>query len=149
VQPGRSLPIPTATSHFVNGQRLQRHYPHGVGQAASGLGCFWGAERMSWEFGDGIFVTAIGYAGGHTPNPTYEKVCSPAAQIALSGTFFSPRTISSNIWPTIRPAIWTRRVVSDRGRRLINSVSFCLSTPFARPCARGLRRKRKHFFNHK
>ena len=74
--PGRSRPIPTATSHFVNGRRLQPPYPQGLEQAVFGLGCFWGAERKFWELGDGISSTAVGYAGGHTPNPTYEEVCS-------------------------------------------------------------------------
>ncbi|MBV8918455.1 peptide-methionine (S)-S-oxide reductase MsrA [Bradyrhizobium sp.] len=74
--PGRSEPIPTATSHFVNGRPLQPPYPQGLEQAVFGLGCFWGAERKFWELGDGIYTTAVGYAGGHTPNPTYEEVCS-------------------------------------------------------------------------
>ena len=74
--PGRAKPIPTATSHFVNGHRLQPPYPHGLEQAVFGLGCFWGAERKFWELGDAVYTTAVGYAGGHTPNPTYEEVCS-------------------------------------------------------------------------
>jgi peptide-methionine (S)-S-oxide reductase len=74
--PGRADPIPTATRHFVNGHPLQPPYPAGLEQAIFGLGCFWGAERKFWELGDGISVTAVGYAGGHTQNPTYEEVCS-------------------------------------------------------------------------
>src|SRR5712664_2006114 len=74
--PGRAKPIPTATSHFVNGHGLQPPYPAGLETAIFGLGCFWGAERMFWELGDGIYTTAVGYAGGLTPNPTYEEVCS-------------------------------------------------------------------------
>src|SRR3982074_1520275 len=74
--PGRANPIPTAIRHFVNGRPLQPPYPAGLEQAVFGLGCFWGAERKFWELGDGIFTTAVGYAGGHTPNPTYEEVCS-------------------------------------------------------------------------
>ena len=74
--PGRATPIPTATTHFVNGRKLQPPYPAGLEQAVFGLGCFWGAERKFWELGDGIYATAVGYAGGHTPNPTYEEVCS-------------------------------------------------------------------------
>ena len=74
--PGRADPIPTATRHFVNGHPLQPPYPAGVQQAVFGLGCFWGAERKFWELGDGVYVTAVGYAGGHTKNPTYEEVCS-------------------------------------------------------------------------
>src|SRR6202140_4711375 len=74
--PGRAKPIATAVSHFVNGHRLQPPYPAGLEQAVFGLGCFWGAERKFWELGDGIYTTAVGYAGGHTANPTYEEVCS-------------------------------------------------------------------------
>jgi peptide-methionine (S)-S-oxide reductase len=74
--PGRTTPIPTAPTHFINGRPLKGPYPAGLAQAMFGLGCFWGAERKFWELGDGIHVTAVGYAGGVTPNPTYEEVCS-------------------------------------------------------------------------
>jgi len=74
--PGRTTPIPTASSHFVNGRKLLPPYPQGLERAVFGLGCFWGAERKFWELGDAIHVTAVGYAGGHTPHPTYEEVCS-------------------------------------------------------------------------
>jgi peptide-methionine (S)-S-oxide reductase len=74
--PGRATPIPTASFHFVSGRRLLPPYPEGLERAVFGLGCFWGAERKFWELGDGIHVTAVGYAGGHTPHPTYEEVCS-------------------------------------------------------------------------
>jgi peptide-methionine (S)-S-oxide reductase len=74
--PGRSTPIPTARQHFVNGRPLKGPYPEGLAKALFGLGCFWGAERKFWELGDGIYVTAVGYAGGLTPNPTYEEVCT-------------------------------------------------------------------------
>ena len=73
---GRSQPIPTARQHFVNGRALKGPYPEGLETAMFGLGCFWGAERKFWELGDGIHVTAVGYAAGETPNPTYEEVCS-------------------------------------------------------------------------
>ena len=74
--PGRATPIPTAKHHFVNGHQILPPYPQGLEQAVFALGCFWGAERKFWELGDGVFTTAVGYAGGHTPNPTYEEVCS-------------------------------------------------------------------------
>ncbi|MGC2810935.1 MAG: peptide-methionine (S)-S-oxide reductase MsrA [Bradyrhizobium sp.] len=74
--PGRATPVPTATSHFVNGRQLQPPYPAGLEQAVFGLGCFWGAERKFWQLGDGIYITAVGYAGGYTAHPTYEEVCS-------------------------------------------------------------------------
>ncbi|MGB3273837.1 MAG: peptide-methionine (S)-S-oxide reductase MsrA [Xanthobacteraceae bacterium] len=74
--PGRAMPIPTAETHFVNGRRLAPPYPAGMQRALFGLGCFWGAERLFWQLGTGIHITAAGYAGGFTPNPTYEEVCS-------------------------------------------------------------------------
>jgi peptide-methionine (S)-S-oxide reductase len=74
--PGRQTPIPTAAKHFLNQNALKGPYPDGLETAVFGFGCFWGAERKFWELGDGIHITAVGYAGGHTPNPTYEEVCS-------------------------------------------------------------------------
>jgi peptide-methionine (S)-S-oxide reductase len=74
--PGRPNPIPTAERHFVNGRPLKGPYPEGFEQAVFGMGCFWGVERIFWKLGDGVFVTAVGYAAGLTPNPTYEEVCS-------------------------------------------------------------------------
>ena len=74
--PGRPNPIRTASAHFVNGNPLKGPYPAGFETAIFGFGCFWGAERKFWELGDGIYTTAVGYAGGPTPNPTYEEVCS-------------------------------------------------------------------------
>ncbi|GAU81587.1 peptide-methionine (S)-S-oxide reductase MsrA [Bosea sp. BIWAKO-01] len=74
--PGRSEPIPTAERHFLNDRPLQGPYPAGMQKALFGLGCFWGAERKFWQIEHGIWVTAVGYAGGITPNPSYEEVCS-------------------------------------------------------------------------
>ncbi|HWV51833.1 peptide-methionine (S)-S-oxide reductase MsrA [Pseudorhodoplanes sp.] len=93
--PGRATPIPTATSHFVNGNPLKGPYPEGAQKALFGMGCFWGAERKFWELGDGIFVTAVGYAAGPTPNPTYEEVCSGRTghnEVVL--VVFDPKKIS-------------------------------------------------------
>jgi peptide-methionine (S)-S-oxide reductase len=73
--PGRSQAIPTAKTHFVSGAPLKGPYPEGAQTALFGLGCFWGAERKFWQV-PGVYVTAVGYAGGLTPNPTYEEVCS-------------------------------------------------------------------------
>ena len=73
--PGRSQPMPLPEQHFVNSHPLAGPYPAGMKKAVLGLGCFWGAERMFWQ-APGVWVTAVGYAGGSTPNPTYEEVCS-------------------------------------------------------------------------
>jgi peptide-methionine (S)-S-oxide reductase len=73
--PGRSASMPVPQSHFVSGAPLKPPFPAGFEVAQFGLGCFWGAERRFWQV-DGVFSTAVGYAGGSTPNPTYEEVCS-------------------------------------------------------------------------
>jgi len=74
--PGRAQPIATAREHFVNRRKLAPPYPAGIETAIFGMGCFWGAERKFWQAGEGVWVTAVGYAGGYTPNPTYEETCS-------------------------------------------------------------------------
>lgn len=74
--PGRATPLPTADRHYVNGHALAGPYPDGTKDVVFGLGCFWGAERIFWKLGDAVWVTAVGYTGGATPNPTYEEVCS-------------------------------------------------------------------------
>ena len=73
--PGRRERMPVPDTHFVSGARLEPPFPAGTERAVFGLGCFWGAERKFWEL-PGVYTTAVGYAGGHTPNPTYEEVCS-------------------------------------------------------------------------
>ena len=73
--PGRAEPMPLPERHFVNGHPLAGPYPAGFEKALFALGCFWGAERVFWQM-PGVWMTAVGYAGGATPNPTYEEVCS-------------------------------------------------------------------------
>lgn len=73
--PGRDEPIPTASTHFVNGRALKHEVPAGMQQAMFGMGCFWGVERVFWK-AEGVWLTAAGYAAGSTPNPTYQEVCS-------------------------------------------------------------------------
>ena len=93
--PGRAEPIATAETHFLNRRALNGPYPPGIATAIFGLGCFWGAERIFWQLGPGIHVTAVGYAGGATPNPTYEEACggmtghTEAVLVA-----FDPRAVS-------------------------------------------------------
>ena len=73
--PGRELPVQVPESHFVNGNPLKPPFPKGMEQVVFGMGCFWGAEKTCWVMG-GVYTTAAGYSGGHTPNPTYREVCS-------------------------------------------------------------------------
>jgi peptide-methionine (S)-S-oxide reductase len=73
--PGRADRMTVPPAHFVNGHPLEAPFPEGVQLATFGMGCFWGAERKFWQLG-GVYSTAVGYAGGHTPNPTYREVCT-------------------------------------------------------------------------
>jgi peptide-methionine (S)-S-oxide reductase len=75
VLPGRAEPLKVPATHFVNGNRILAPFPAGLRMAMFGLGCFWGAERKFWQL-PGVYSTAVGYAAGQTPNPTYEEVCS-------------------------------------------------------------------------
>ncbi len=73
--PGRSESIPVATEHVVLGTPMTPPFPEGMEQLVVAMGCFWGAERFFWQI-EGVYTTAVGYAGGHTPNPTYEETCT-------------------------------------------------------------------------
>jgi peptide-methionine (S)-S-oxide reductase len=73
--PGRPQPMPVSDTHFVSGNRIVPPFPAGLEQAMFGMGCFWGAERMFWQ-APGVYSTAVGYAGGYTPNATYKEVCT-------------------------------------------------------------------------
>ena len=73
--PGRTEAMPVPDAHFVNGNRIAPPFPAGLEQAVFGMGCFWGAERKFWQ-APGVYSTAVGYAGGYTPNATYKEVCS-------------------------------------------------------------------------
>lgn len=75
VLPGREEPMPVTNRHYVNGRPIMPPFPEGMEKAMFGLGCFWGAERKFWQ-ANGVYTTAVGYAGGTTPNATYEEVCS-------------------------------------------------------------------------
>ncbi|HET9690808.1 MAG TPA: peptide-methionine (S)-S-oxide reductase MsrA [Acidimicrobiales bacterium] len=91
--PGRHEPIPSSDTHFVNGTSIKPPFREGSETLVVGLGCFWGAERLFWQT-EGVLTTAVGYAGGYTPNPTYEEVCSGRtghAEVVL--VVFDPETL--------------------------------------------------------
>lgn len=91
--PGRSTPMPVPEAHFVNGRTMTPPYPDGLEVAEFGLGCFWGAERCFWQE-PGVWVTAVGYAGGFTPNPEYKEVCSGRTGHAeVVRVVFDPRRV--------------------------------------------------------
>ncbi len=92
--PGRDTPMSVPDSHFVSGKPLQPPFPSHLHQAVLGLGCFWGAERRFWET-EGVYTTAVGYAGGTTPNPTYQEVCTGStghAEVVL--VVFDPEIVT-------------------------------------------------------
>ncbi len=92
--PGRSEAMPVPTHHFVNGNSLKPPYPDGMEIAMFGLGCFWGAERKFWQL-EGVFTTAVGYAAGITPNPTYQEVCTGmTGHNEVVRVVFDPKVIS-------------------------------------------------------
>lgn len=92
--PGRDTAMAVPASHFVNANPLQGPFDKGYEQAVFGLGCFWGAERRFWET-DGVFSTSVGYAGGATPNPTYEEVCGGGTGHAeVVRVIFDPTVVS-------------------------------------------------------
>jgi peptide-methionine (S)-S-oxide reductase len=101
--PGRDTPMPVPETHAVLGTRLAPPYPAGLERAIFGLGCFWGAERKFWQL-PGVHTTAVGYAGGFTPNPTYREVCSGAtghAEAVL--VVFDPARVS---YDTLLTVFW-------------------------------------------
>ena len=101
--PGRSTPLPVAERHFVNGNRLPPPYPDGLELALFGMGCFWGAEKLFWKL-PGVYSTAVGYAGGATPNPTYREVCSGATgHTEVVRVVFDPKQVS---YEALLKAFW-------------------------------------------
>jgi peptide-methionine (S)-S-oxide reductase len=106
--PGRQDPMPVPEKHFVNGAPLQAPFPGGLERAVFGLGCFWGAERKFWEV-PGVYSTAVGYAGGQTPNPTYREVCSgmtghnEVVLVVFDPTKVSYETLLKTFWESHNP----------------------------------------------
>ena len=92
--PGRNAPLPISGKHFVNGSNIKQPAANGLEEAVFGLGCFWGAERKFWQI-PGVVTTAVGYAGGFTPNPTYEEVCSGGTGHAeVVRVIYDPKKVS-------------------------------------------------------
>jgi peptide-methionine (S)-S-oxide reductase len=101
--PGRNTPLKVPETHFVNGHRIVPPFPAGLREAVFGLGCFWGAEKIFWQL-PGVYSTAVGYAGGFTPNPTYQEVCSgDTGHAEVVRVIYDPRTIS---YPELLKAFW-------------------------------------------
>ncbi len=101
--PGRSTPIASGSLHAVSGHCYHPPFPEHLQQAVFGMGCFWGAERKFWQQA-GVYATAVGYAGGYTPNPTYQEVCSGLtghAEVVL--VVFDPHTVS---YPALLAVFW-------------------------------------------
>ncbi len=105
---GRPEPLRTAASHFVNGRALKGPYPDGLELTQFGMGCFWGVERIFWKL-PGVWVTAVGYAGGVTPNPTYEEACSgrtghtEAVLVVFDPKLVSYETLLKTFWEGHNP----------------------------------------------
>jgi peptide-methionine (S)-S-oxide reductase len=101
--PGRAHPIPTAQTHFINGRPLKGPYPDGLETAVFAMGCFWGEEKKFWSL-PGVWVTAVGYVAGLTPNPTYEEVCSGrTGHTEAVLVVFDPKVIS---YATLLKVFW-------------------------------------------
>ena len=101
--PGRAHPIPTAQTHFINGRPLKGPYPEGLETTVFAMGCFWGEEKKFWDL-PGVWVTAVGYVAGLTPNPTYEEVCSGrTGHTEAVLVVFDPKVIS---YATLLKVFW-------------------------------------------
>lgn len=92
--PGRAAPLPTAERHFISGRPLKAPVPEGMSEAMFGMGCFWGVERKFWVL-PGVWLTMVGYAGGYTPNPTYQETCTQlTGHNEVVRVIFDPAVIS-------------------------------------------------------
>src|ERR1043165_5921689 len=126
---GRRSAMPVPATHDVTGTPLKPPFPAGLEQAVFGLGCFWGAERRFWQT-EGVHTTAVGYAGGYTPNPTYEEVCSGlTGHNEVVRVVFDPKRIS---FEGLLEVFWTEhdptqgmRQGNDRGTQYRSGVGSC------------------------
>ena len=123
--PGRSDAMPVPSHHFVNGNPLTGPFPDGFDQVLLGMGCFWGAERIFWQL-DGVYTTAAGYAGGQTPNPTYEEVCSggtghtEVVLVVWDSSLLSLETLLTTFWESHDPTNIDRVCTPKVTRTLIS-----------------------------
>jgi len=124
--PGRSRSMPVPAKHFVNGNPMEPPYPAGMELALFGMGCFWGAERKFWQQ-EGVFITAVGYAAGYTPNPTYQEVCSGlTGHNEVVQVVFDPQKISYEqllkvFWENHNPTQGMRQG-NDRGTQYRSGI---------------------------
>ena len=124
--PGRRTALPTADTHFVNGRPLNRDIPDGMQTVQFGMGCFWGAERIFWQL-DGVWVTSVGYAGGITPNPTYQETCTgQTGHTEIVRVVFDPSKIAfeallKTFWENHDPTQGMRQG-NDRGSQYRSAV---------------------------
>ena len=128
--PGRSDPIPTAATHAISGRPLQAPVPEGMEEAMFGMGCFWGVERIFWQV-PGVWLTMVGYAGGFTPNPSYQEVCTgKTGHNEVVRVIFDPAQISyeallQRFWEGHDPTQGMRQG-NDRGTQYRSGV-YCYS----------------------
>jgi len=124
--PGRRDPMPIPEHHHVNGNPLGPDFPEGIRTAVFGMGCFWGAERKFWEL-DGVYSTAVGYAGGITPNPTYEETCTgrtahtEVVLVAFDPARVSYETLLATFWENHDPTQGMRQG-NDRGTQYRSAI---------------------------
>lgn len=124
--PGRSTAMPVPEKHFVNGNPIQGPFPQGMELAVFGLGCFWGAERKFWQV-DGVYTTAVGYAAGVTPNPTYQEVCSgmtghnEVVLVAYDPNVVSYKDLLKVFWEAHNPTQGMRQG-NDRGTQYRSGI---------------------------
>jgi len=118
--PGRATEIPTSTHHYVNGNPLKGPYPAGLEAVYLGMGCYWGAERLMWKI-PGVYVTAVGFAGGHTPNPTYQETTTGmTGHTEIVKVVFDPKLVALETLlkvfskSTTPPRACARGMISER-----------------------------------
>ncbi|NLE79787.1 MAG: peptide-methionine (S)-S-oxide reductase MsrA [Rhodococcus sp.] len=124
--PGRSNPMPVPAAHHVNGHPLAPPFPGGLESAVVAMGCFWGAEKEYWQL-DGVYSTAAGYAGGYTPNPTYEEVCSgrtghtESVLVVFDPALITYEQILAHFWENHDPTQGMRQG-NDRGTQYRSAI---------------------------